>query len=138
MAEMVTIDQLKIGDNITFLTYGVNTVPNVVNGVVKALEEGDALRNPTLAAINHANIYSSLPPGTTNNYQSYNYLLIKLSDGTSTEIGLPWVVVSSLSRTVRETMVISIPDRDASEISTIISLLSSRGYLNSTAVMVPS
>jgi hypothetical protein len=44
----------------------------------------------------HALIYPSLPIGTPNNPEKYNYIKIQLPDGKVRAIGLPWIVDDSV------------------------------------------
>lgn len=138
MAQTCTISQLVIGDIISFNTYGTGTVNNVSNGTLLAFESGAALRNPTVAAVNHANIYSSLPivvPPTSNDYTKYNYLLIQLSDNSIIEIGEPWIDPISLTRLVRQTATIILTDFDASNLASLSELLQVNGYTSTSITL---
>ena len=133
MAQVVAISDLKIQDIITFITYGTNTVPNVVNGKVLAFESGQYLRNPNQAAINHANIFASLPvsaPIVPNDYTKYDYILIELVDSAIVEIGIPWINPSSVTRLVRSTATIIISDYDSTQSTDIINYLNFKGFTN--------
>lgn len=135
MPSPVTIPNILIGDSISFTCYGTSVIPNVVNGVVLGEESGAALRIPETAAVNHAAIYSSLPTSpviTPNNYTQYSYLYIQLTDGTKVEIGFPWIDTSSLTRLVRSTATISIPDVDTSREAELIALLAVNGFVNAS------
>ena len=134
MAETITLNKLKLTDIITFNTFGIGTVSNVVNGKLLGLESGNALRNPMAAAANHANIYSSIPNTLTspvaNDYTKYNYLLIQLVDNTIIEIGEPWINQISLTRLVRQTATIILIDFDSAELQSLTDLLVTNGYLS--------
>jgi hypothetical protein len=39
----------------------------------------------------HAQVFSSLPPGTVDSYKGYDYLLIENSNGVIIPIGFPWI-----------------------------------------------
>jgi hypothetical protein len=114
---MIKIADLIIDDIVSFNTYGTGTTNNVAGGKLIGISGGSNLRNPQLAATNHANIYSSLPPlgNTPNNYTKYNYLVIKLTDGTIVEIGIPWIIEITLTRVARGTATIVITDFNSTD-----------------------
>lgn len=39
----------------------------------------------------HAQVYPSLPVGTVNNYQAYDYVLIENANKKTVAIGIPWI-----------------------------------------------
>lgn len=139
MPESTTINNLVIGDVISFNTYG-SVVPNVLNGTFLGTEAGVALRTPTVAAVNHATVYSALPstPPTPNNYTQYNYLYIKLSNGTTVEVGTPWIISASLTRLLRSTLTLVISDIDPSQLPSIENMLNANGYINYTTSLSTS
>lgn len=136
MAQVVNFNDIKMNDIISFTTYGNSIIPNVVDATVLAIESGTGLRNPTVAAVNAANMYPSLPvtPGITisTTYTSYTYLLLKLQDGSQIEVADIWINPVSLTRKVRTTGIFAIHDFDPSESASVISKLNSLGYVNIT------
>lgn len=133
MPESTTVNNLIIGDVISFNTYG-SVVPNVLNGTFLGIEAGTALRVPNVAAVNHATVYSALPsnPPTPNNYTQYNYIYIKLSNGTTVEIGMPWIIPASLTRLLRSTLTLVLSDIDPLQLPSIENMLNANGYTNYT------
>ena len=133
MAQVVAVKDLNISDILTFLTYGNNTVPNVTNGELLAIESGHFLRDPNKAAVNHSNIYSTLPPSNprvADDYTSYSYLLIKLKDNSIVEVGIPWIQPVSLTRLVRKTATIIINDYDETLNASCVNALAALGFVN--------
>jgi len=135
MAETTTVNKLVINDVISFNTYGI-VLNNVVDGTLLGFTSGKSLRDPAQAAVNHANIYSSLPntPSnpTINDYTSYNYLVIELVDNSIIEIGIPWINPVSLTRLVRQTATIILTDVDPATQQSIVDMLVLNGYVNYT------
>lgn len=52
----------------------------------------------------HAAVFPSLPPGTPNGFDKYQYIYLKLTSGEKTFIGVPWIkeatYVEEMIRTV--------------------------------------
>ena len=141
MAEIVNVNDLIIKDVISFNTYGVNVVTNVLNGTLLGIVDGSDLRNPAAAAASHAAIYPSLPviDGVTipNDFTKYNYLYIKLVDGTKIEVGEPWINNISLTRLSRKTCTVVIPDFDPTvDLHRLVSLLLQNGFINSRIISI--
>lgn len=136
MAQAIKLVDLKINDVISLNTYGVGALNNIVNGVYLGTYSGKALRNPQVAATNHANIYPSIPIDpllpVINNYTKYNYLQIQLTDSSIVEIGEPWIIPSSVSRLDRGTVVVVISDFDIAKLKELSDLLDTHDYLNRT------
>jgi hypothetical protein len=136
MAQVIVYSQVQENDVVSFTTYGSTVVSNVVNATVLAIESGYGLINPSTAAANSASIYASLPvtPGIvlSQDFRSYSYLRLKLQDNTQVEIASPWINPASLTRLVRQTGTFVIPDMDQSEVTSILNLLTSNGYVNAS------
>jgi len=136
MSEMVEISKLNIGDTVTFNCYGLNDVPNVVNGILQGISSGNNLKYPSLAAVNHANIYSSLPSQNVmpvpNDYTKYNYLVIRMPDNSILEFGIPWIQPNSVSRLLMQTATVVIKNFDSSLVNSLSNLLMSNGYSDIT------
>jgi hypothetical protein len=136
MAEQAAVENIKINDIVSFYCYGVGIVNGVVDGRVVSISSGLGLQNPVEAAVNHANIYSSLPTVPYNpipdDYTKYNYFLIKLSNNELIEIGIPWINPTSLTRLLRGKIIVSINDFDVSQLPSLKELLTTNGYLNIT------
>lgn len=140
MAETAKIADLKLGDVISANLYGAGVNQNLSNVTITGFISGIALVNPQAAAVNHANIYSSLPnvPGnvTPDNYTRYNYIVVKSIDGSKREVGIPWINPSTLSRLVRQTATVTITDFDISQLQILQDMLTVNGYLNATITVV--
>ncbi len=134
MATIVSINELVIKDVISFSCYGINIINNVVDGTLIGFTDGSNLRDPSSAAINHSNIYASLPTiptHTPNNYTKYSYLVIRLANATIVEIGIPWINTTTLSRLIRQSVTLVINDFNGNT-QALIDNLNELGYLNFT------
>ena len=136
MSKAIMLLELALNDIISFNTYGTGAINNVVNGVYLGSYIGLALRNPGVAATNHANVYPAIPVNpilpVPNNYTKYNYLLIRLADNSLVEIGIPWIIPVSLTRQDRKQAIIVLKDFDPDQLSSLNELLDVNGYLNRT------
>lgn len=132
MPSLVTIPDLVIKDTISFSCYGIGIINNVVNGTLIGISDGANLRDPTTAAINHSNIYAALPivpAPTPNDFTKYNYLVIKLTNNSIIEIGIPWVNISTLVRLTRQSVSVLVNDFDGNT-QRLKDILNDAGYLN--------
>lgn len=134
--QSVEASQLQPGDIISLTLYGNIGLPTVNNGTLLAISLPERLANPGDAMTNHSNIYPSVPTGRMlDNYKSYSYLAIKLSDNSIIEIGIPWIVSGGLYRAIRGTIVATIVDVDETDKPNIIEALKERGYNNITVTL---
>ena len=134
MAEIVQVKDLVLGDILSFNLYGGGAVNNVANGKLVAITGGDVLRDPTLAAVNHANVYPSIPENLVspvpNDFSLYNYLTIKLANDDIVEIGVPWVITDSLLRQTRHVVKVTLTDFDTTRLPILKEALTTYGFLN--------
>lgn len=134
MPESITIDNANINDVISFINYGTAIIPNITDGTLIGLSSGDSLRDPFAAATNHANIYPALPnlpeDPTPNDYTKYNYFVIRKTDTTIVEIGLPWIIPSSMVRLLRKTALVTIQDFDEGQLANLNEVLLVNGFLD--------
>lgn len=129
MPTVIKPGDAKNGDIINGTIYG-GQLPNFNNCTVVGRIEGAALRDSSAAAINHANIWPSIPPelDITNDFRSYEYFLLKTVDDVILEIGIPWIDVNSVTRSDRKRMNITIVDFDESRQAELRELLNIRGF----------
>lgn len=134
MPENVAVSDLNNADVLTFNNYGTAIVPDVTGGTLLGTISGGALRDPATAATHHANIFSALPVSPLepleDNYTKYDYLTIRLTDESIVEIGIPWLIPASLTRLLRKTALVVIPDFDEGRLSILNELLSVNGFNN--------
>lgn len=132
MAESVSLNNVIIKDVISFSVYGANTLNNVVNATVLGIFSGDSLSDPLTAAVNTQNIFPSIPTNSTspvtNDYRSYTYFKLRLSDNSVVEYAKEWIIPVTLTRLVRGTANVIISDVDNSQIGSLRSLLIENGY----------
>lgn len=145
MAVIATLDELKIGDTVTWSHYSVVQPVNVNEALIVGFSNGYGLRDTAQAAVNHANVYSSIPVGNVvipNDYRLYDYIVLQKLDYIDEtdpqnpipvyitfEIGRPWIIPSSITRHNRETLVLQIEDFDTNKLDAIIRILKNNGFI---------
>ena len=131
MATNIAVADVKIGDVITLTAHGTNALPNIIDAEVLSITSGTALRSPVDASTAHANVYPTLPQNVKelfrDDFQSYNYLVLRRSDDTIVEYGFPWIVTSTLTRKDRKTGTVTIRDFDSSVETSVREFLAVRG-----------
>lgn len=76
----------------------------------------------------HANVYPTLPVGTPNKFDGYPYLKIKLSDGSVTAIGLPWIKDETFVEVTTRSMHLTIENVPAADQEKVLLALSAIGF----------
>lgn len=76
----------------------------------------------------HANVYRYLPPGTPNRPQDFDYLLIKTDQGTTTIIGVPWIVEETIELVQALKMTVVIDGVGNNDIERVRACLSQNGF----------
>ncbi len=144
MSVIATLSQLKVKDVVSWSHYSTINPPNIVEAEIVGFIASNGLRAPETAAANHGNIYSSLPVVngivTPNDYTKYDYILLRKQIGVDVgppatpiyayyEIGIPWIVPASITRTNRESLILQIDDFDTNRLDAIVRILKNNGFL---------
>jgi hypothetical protein len=84
----------------------------------------------------HADIYNVLQPlGVANDYTSYPYVVLLLSDGNRIALGIPWCVDASLVIQQTQTMTIVCQTQSPEDQNTVRIALSAAGIKNFTVTL---
>lgn len=76
----------------------------------------------------HAQVYPTLPTGTPNDPRVFDYLMLKTATGSTTVIAKPWIKEDTIELIQAKTLVVTIDDVVASDISRIKNALLQNGY----------
>jgi hypothetical protein len=76
----------------------------------------------------HANVYRYLPAGTPDRPQDFDYLLIRTEDGTTTVIGVPYIVEETITLVESLKMTVTIDGVGSVDIERVRACLSQNGY----------
>lgn len=88
---MADINSLKSGQVVSF-KLNTNLIPDIFTNVkVLGVVGFDLAINVEDVAATHANIYSTLPEGTPENPEDYDYLIVETIDGERKAVGGPWI-----------------------------------------------
>jgi hypothetical protein len=127
----ISLENLKIGDNIMFTTYGPVAGKVEFAGKVIGLSTAEWLPVTTTAPTDHVNIYRDLPTEVQeyveDNYSSYNYIAVKTIDGVF-YIGEPWIVLGTLVLDNPATATVTVSDYRESDTNLLTQLLLSNGF----------
>lgn len=78
----------------------------------------------------HYHMYPSLPKGTPNNYQQYNYLVFETPSGELECVGLPWIQPDSIKYQQTLTAVVEITNLNTSDVTRLQHVLAGNGFKN--------
>lgn len=126
------LDKLNIGDNTSFDVY-----PSALLGtqysqvVILAILDADSVRflNIDPAAM-HAKVYATLPAGTPNDPYQYQWLKLRLTNGTMTAIGIPWINPNSIAINTTSTITAVFEDVSPTDLNIIRTMCAANGYNN--------
>lgn len=97
---LLTNTDLPNGKRFQFNTYGAVGGIQQFTGDIVGFVDGSAIPTEANGAVNHANIWTTLPQPVQdliqNDYTSYNYFIVKADDNTNHYIGAPWIEPATL------------------------------------------
>ncbi len=95
--------------------------------VLAILDYDDAFRfiNPETT---HAAVYAQLPADTPRNPRDFQYLKLRLSNGTITAVGLPWIRESSYRKISISSLNLTIHGVAPSQRALILQALAANGF----------
>lgn len=76
----------------------------------------------------HINVFPSLPAGTPNRPQDFEYLLLRTENGDSTVIGIPWIIEETVELVESLKINALIDGVGSADIERIRACLSQNGY----------
>ena len=76
----------------------------------------------------HVNVYPTLPAGTPDDANQYQYVKLKHLNGTVSVVGIPWINAATLTISQRGTLTITVNDASPQDKDRIIRALSANGY----------
>ncbi len=76
----------------------------------------------------HASVYPYLPVGTPDDPNSYDYVKVRLNNGTSTILGIPWIIQSTIQERESVKIYILLEDATMSSVEQARSALVMNGF----------
>ncbi|BAW19268.1 hypothetical protein [Ralstonia phage RP31] len=114
--------------------YSFDVYPSAILGtgfknvtVQAILDYQTALGLADLAAL-HINVFPSLPAGTPNRPQDFDYLLLRTDGGDSTVIGIPWIIEETIELVESLQINVVIDGVGSGDLERIRACLSQNGY----------
>ncbi len=80
-----------------------------------------------LAAL-HINVFPSLPAGTPNRAQDFDYLLLRTAGGDTTVVGVPWIIEESVTLVESLKIVATIEDVSSGDLDRVRICLLQNGF----------
>lgn len=106
------------------------TIPtNFDNVTVVALLDADTARTLIDPYSLHANVYPNLKDkGCPDDPERYNYIKVKLSNGSFTAVGVPWINDTTIEKLASETAQIKVQGINGNDLDRIVQQISAFGY----------
>lgn len=80
----------------------------------------------------HANVYPTLPDGTSDDASQYQYVKLKHLNGNVSILGLPWIREDTIQISEKGTLTLKVEDVGPADRDRIIKALAANGYKPST------
>lgn len=127
-------------DRVTFRLHdGLQaTIPTKFENVtVVALLDADTARTLIDPYSLHANVYSNLADkGCPDDPERYNYLKVKLSNGSYTAVGVPWINDTTIEKLDSQTAQLKIQGVNGNDLDRLVQQISALGYITVEAKMI--
>ncbi|QVD49125.1 hypothetical protein LUCX_55 [Xanthomonas phage vB_XciM_LucasX] len=94
---MLEYSDIKLETTVSFDLYPASYLGTSVKNakVVALVNAATAIRLGFDPVALHAAVYPTLPPGTPNRYDGYQYLILRTTAGQEILIGVPWIKEST-------------------------------------------
>lgn len=122
-------DYLKFGNTISFEVYPAAIVGARFTDVkVLAHLDKDSARQWIDPEALHVNVYPTLPTGTPDDPDQYQFLKLKHPNGKISVIGIPWIREETLQISTKGTLTLTVKEVDPADMQRIVQALSANGY----------
>lgn len=132
---MIVNEYFSIDDGISFNVYPAALLGNSFTRVkVLAVVDADTAKLLGIDPVAlHAAIYPTLPLENKVIYKKYNdykYIKVKLPNGTTTALGLPWINMSTVQVITTATARFTVTLDNPTQVDAVVALLNANGYNN--------
>lgn len=127
---MASIREIAIGQRVSFEVYPTSVLGSRYRDVVLdgTISPHTAIMMGYDIAALHANVYSSLPPGTPNDPYMYNYVAIRHPNGTREIVGEPCIRSETLEALTAGRVTLVFENKTQADIDRMLMALSANGY----------
>lgn len=126
---MTTLTNLPIGSSVSFDVYPTPILGTAFRyAKVLAHLDADTARFWIDPEALHTEVYPYLPDGVPDDATGYSYVKLKLTNGTVTVVGVPWIKSETIQVTSETTIVITVDQVGPEDRDNIVKALSANGY----------
>jgi hypothetical protein len=126
---MATTNQFTMGAMYDFTTHAPAVLGAFRSVKVTGIVDYRGAQQYIDPAARHANVYGSLPANTApDDHTRYYYLVVVQTNGSTTALGLPWIVSDSVQLKERGRISVSIEDTGPEDMANIKRALISNGF----------
>lgn len=137
---MDVLDRANIRDTVNFSLYErtQNIIRTNFNGCkILGVVDADTVRQFGVdASALHANVYGTLPAGTPNTADDYSWLKVKLANGETTFVGLPYIIPSTIVVVSTNTVAFYVENCNQDVINAITAAIATTGNTVAKTVVV--
>lgn len=131
---MLNLQDLPLGATVSFDFHPVAMKgTGYKNAKLLAILDAETARQFIDPVVMHANVYPTLPVGTPDKYNGYYYLKLKLANGETDVVGIPWIKDETFVEVTTKSMRLTIENVPAADQNKVLEALSANGF---TAVNV--
>lgn len=133
------LDKLNIGDIASFDVYPNDYLGNQFRQcVILAILDADSVRFLGIEPeTEHVKVYDSLPAGTPNDPTKYQWLKLRLTNGSITAIGIPWIKPDTIVTVTTSTITVVYENVSPNDVQKIRTMNANNGY-SSFAITISS
>lgn len=126
---MTVIDSTSIQKTVSFNTHATAILGTNFKRVrVLGILDHESAMNYINVPIMAVNIYPSLPEGTTKNYQNYQYLKLRHSNGETSCIAIEWIDKSTFTIHEGVNIEFRVEDANVADVDRIREILAFNGF----------
>lgn len=100
------------------------------NATVMAILDQESANQLIDTQAMHVQVYPTLPEGTPNNPAEYNYVKLRLANGTTTVLGIPWIKENTLVKQTSSVIKATIAGVTAADLPRVRAALLQNGFQN--------
>lgn len=128
---MSAMSKMNLGDTVSFDVYPSSILgTKFSNCKVLAFLDMDSATQWIDPVAMHVNVYPTLPKGTPNKASGYNYVKVKLANGTVTCVGDPWIKAETIKVITSSKIQIIVEDTGPDDVQRLANILQQNGYSN--------
>lgn len=123
---------LQIKQSYSFEVYPAALLGNGFQNVtVMAIMDFESASKEFDAQARHVQVYPSLPAGSTpNNPAEYLFVKLRLANGTTTILGLPWIKQATIAQISSSTITVKIAGASVTDLPLVRAALVQNGFKN--------